>query len=158
MIELCLNGDGNLIKLQLHCSSLHPSKIKGWQVAGCNWSWWSTTTRSRLNQEWTSVVEKLDASGRLWGFLFSENHKVLSLIKVWGMKTGLLRQHFLPWRASKPPISPVWLSPQPAPFLSHQQNPLRREKQHQLAPLKMISFVYLLTPVSRLRWNRLAKA
>lgn len=48
-------------------------------------------------------------------FCAARTGKFCHLIKAWGMKTGLLRQHFLPWSVTKPHISPVWLSPQPAP-------------------------------------------
>lgn len=87
-----------------------------------------------------STFQKLKTTK--WMFLSSNrfiiHRKVWSLTKFWGMKTGLLRQCFLPWSVSKPPVSSVWLSPQ---FLFWQQHPQSMEKHHQLALLKIISFV-----------------
>lgn len=132
-----LNNE-NLITLQLNFCSLHPSKIKGWKVAD--------TSR-------THVIKKQDVSRRLLSFVFvflffcaARTGKFCHLIKAWGMKTGLLRQHFLPWSVTKPHISPVWLSPQPAPRFYPTNRTLHAAKSsiNWFCPKLFHSFICLL--------------
>lgn len=106
----------------------------------------------------TSTFQKLKTTK--WMFLsrnrFIIYRKVWSWTKFWGMKTGLLRQCFLPWSVSKPPVSSVWLSPR---FYSDNRT-LRAWKS-------TINWLYsklfhLSNPgeketVSKLSWNQLAK-
>lgn len=100
------------------------------------------TTTESFDPGMNADCKKTDICGRLWVFFLSGEKrfiihpKVLSLTKLWGMKTGLLRQHFLLWSVSKPPISP-----QSAPVSIPTTEPSAHEKQHQLASLEIISIV-----------------